>query len=667
MIKNLFLFVFCVTGLSAFGNDSLYVARQNAYVDSALLSSSGNKLTLFANRGLVIDSLELKTLLEDLPFRFTQDFQIVELIRVLFFADSLYDDRILSVLDTTPFWINNGEIVRGYWSENHMIMWMSSEWLLHERYGRPIDNTLYPRLVHYLELKQAYGFYEFFSSTYAPYTLTGLLNLYDFAEDSLIKELAKGASQRLLRDMLKPTTDLGVFYPAAGRNFPSKYKNPYDQNHSSLIYLLTGFGETPSRATHAGAFLATSTLPVDEVINSWTPSLDTLLTIGHSVASSFSIHSNMTPKNRLIFQWSATAYAHPSIIQETFQLLADSGMWGHKDWQLIEPLSSVPPENAIAIAELLNAITYSPLIMGHDLQIFKNNSVALMSIADILKGKVGFQKWPIAATVGTTAVYTQSGEVSLDWEDRNSSVQNTHLPHVEQKSNLALVMYRPAILPDLVALFPGDFFGDKSVSLFWEDAAYDEIVEDGNWLMARQNENYVAVRRSCTEIVNTWYACNNDNGQTWIILVGDSSMHGNFSDFQNSIAQSEFNENWYYDAASAQSVYQAEITVDSISIEYVWGMDSIISSLQSPINDASIFSVYPNPSKDFVNLNLQSMINKPLNIRVVNTVGKEIYTEQIDFSTASLRTLQTSNWSVGLYTIIVESEGKIYYQKLIKR
>ena len=258
LAKNLFLLILCLNYLFAFGNDSTYVARQTSYIDTTLQSNTGNKLCLQAFRDLPIDSIELDTLLSKLPLRFTQDFQIVELIRVLFYSDSLYNNRILSVLDTIPFWINNGDITRNYWSENHMIMWMSSEWLLHERFGRPIDNTLYPRLLHYLELKRDYGFYEFFSSTYSPYTLSGLLNLYDFSEDTIIKELAKEAAQKLLMDLLKPTTDLGVFYPAAGRNYPSKYESAYGQNHSSLIYLLTGFGELPTKATHAGAFLATS-------------------------------------------------------------------------------------------------------------------------------------------------------------------------------------------------------------------------------------------------------------------------------------------------------------------------------------------------------------------------------------------------------------------------
>ena len=196
----------------------------------------------------------------------------------------------------------------------------------------------------------------------------------------------------MLIDLLKQTTDLGVFYPAAGRNYPEKYESAYGQNHSSLIYLLTGLGAVPNKATHAGAFLASSTLPVDVVINSWQAVQDTTVYVGHTLDASFAIHSNMTPMNRLIFQWSSTAYAHPDVIQQSFELLSDSNMWAHKDWDVLRPLSNIPPENAPALAEILNVLSYSSIISGYHFHMYKHKSIALNSIVNTWKGKVGFQQ-----------------------------------------------------------------------------------------------------------------------------------------------------------------------------------------------------------------------------------------------------------------------------------
>ena len=167
-------------------------------------------------------------------------------------------------------------------------------------------------------------------------------------------------------------------------------------------------------------------------------------------------------------------------------------------------------------------------------------------------------------------------------------------------------------------------------------------------------------------MLNTWWACETGPGQTWVIMVGNLSMYGSFNNFQNIITLSEFNEDWSYDPVTSQSIYHAEILVDTFAVEYFWGVDSLNTSTQSPIQAESIFSIYPNPSKGYVRLNLNSIIDQSINIRVINTLGKEVHHEQIDSSLASSNTIETSNWETGMYTIIIESEGKQYYQKLIK-
>ncbi len=437
----------------AFAGNADYEQRRTDYISVALANFNADAITLQAYQGVPIDAAALNTLLAGIASGTTSDFGIVKLIRVLFFTNGAYDAQILPVLNSVPYWINKSDTVRNYWSENHMIMWMSSDWLLHEKYGRAIDNTLDARLRHYLELKVQYGFYEFFSSTYAPFSLSGLLNLADFSQDVQIKSLATQASQRLLKDLLMLTNDKGVFFPVAGRNYPAKYDNPYGENHNSLLYLLTGFGEVPDGASHSGGFLATSTLPVDSVISSWTPELDTVYSIGHSLDSGFVLNSGMSPVDKIVFQWSSGAYFHPDVVQQTTQLLVDSNMWNHVDFELLQPLSFISPESSPALATTLGVISKSSVICGQDIAIFKHNSVTLASVLDFWKGKVGFQQYPCMANVGTTAVYTSSGEVKTDWNDRNTDNSNVHLPYVEQEKNLALIMYRPEPIPDFLGSF----------------------------------------------------------------------------------------------------------------------------------------------------------------------------------------------------------------------
>lgn len=653
------LFLFCCSSVSVLANNPAYQQRQADYVTAGLANFNSSALTLQAYAGVPLDSATLTVLLTNISANVTSDFDIVQMVRILYFTNGAYDAEILPALHSVPYWINYGDTVRNYWSENHMIMWMSSDWLLHEKYGRPVDSTLNIRLRHYLELKVQYGYYEFFSSVYAPYALTGLLNLADFAQDIQIKNLATQAAQRLLKDLLMLTNDKGVYFPVAGRNYPGKYESAYGQNHNNLIYLLTGLGIAPTNASHAGGFLASSSLPVDSVIASWTPQLDIIYHIGHTLDSGFVINSAMSAVDKVVFQWSSGAYFHPDVAQQTVQLLVDSNLWRHVDFELLRPLSFLSPESAPTFATTMSVLSKSSVYCGQDVALFKNNSVTLSSVSDYWKGKVGFQQHPCVANVGTTAVYTASGEVKPDWEDRNENIANEHLPYVQQKSNLALLMYRPEPIPALLA----SRFTHKDVALHWHDADFDEVEQDGFWLLGRQRDSYVAVRRNCIGEINGVRACPTVGGQAWAIMVGDSAMYGGFMNFRNMIHQAQFTETWYYDTLNAQSVYYAKVEADTLSIEYAWGVDSVATGMEPAANNA-IFRLYPNPASSRLTIDLSMFRNQSVGIRALNILGQEVYREHFSVN-HHYKSLPAENWNSGTYLIIVESLHRLFTQKLI--
>jgi len=647
---------------NAYSNNAIYEQRKSDYIDSNLTSPSGNNIILQAFKGLPLDTAVLNFKLNEIATRSTSDFTIIELVRILFLTNGTYDSLILPVINSVPYWVTYGDTLRNYWSENHMIMWMGSDWLLHEKYGRPIDSTLDARLRHYLNLKIQYGFYEFFSSTYAPYSLSGLLNLADFSQDAQIKNLATQASQRLLKDLLMLTNDKGVFFPSAGRNYPGKYETPYGQNHNGPIYLLTGLGDAPTNASGSGSFLATSTLPVDSVIDSWASQLDMVYHIGHSLDSGFVINSNMSKLDKAVFQWSSGAYFHPDVVVETVHILRDYNLWDQVDFSKVRPLSFIPEADFVPFANSVSCMSKSSVISGQDVAVFKSNSVVLSSVLDFWKGKVGYQQYPCVANVGTTAVYTGTGPVEANWNNRDADNQNIHLPYVEQKKNVSLIMYRPEYVPD----FMGSIYSNKDVALHWNDADFDEVINDSLWLIGREENSYVAVRRSCIGTINTVRACETNGGQTWVIVVGDSSMYGSFNNFQTSIQQAQFQESWYLDSLNNKSVYYASIQVDTISIDYAWEVDSSLTGIRN-ISVANIsLKVYPNPANDLITVNVSEFNYEPFTIKVFNTVGEMIYAESTSSETDESKIINTSNWSEGIYLIVAESNQQRFTQKLLK-
>jgi hypothetical protein len=277
---------------------------------------------------------------------------------------------------------------------------------------------------------------------------------------------------------------------------------------------------------------------------------------------------------------------------------------------------------------------------------------------------VGFQQHPCVANVGTTPVYLGSGPVFKDWSDRSPNNANIHLPYVEQKKNIALLMYRPEYTPDLI----GPEFANKDVALYWRDVDFDEVRNDNLWLLGRQAESYVAVRRSCIGEIDSVRACPTDGGQTWVIMVGDSGMYGSFNNFQSIISQSQFEENWYLDTTTSQYIYYSKITVDSTTIDYAWGVDS---NLQSGIKDSKLFegqlNMYPNPSNEIINLNLSSLINKSINVKVINMMGEEVYQERISHLSSGNKAISTLHWPEGIYIVTVEGDQKVFAGKVIKQ
>ena len=635
-----------------------FESRRQAYLAAGLAGDS-TAITVQAYLGQAVNMNEVNHLLSGISSNENIDFFLVKLIRVLYLTNGEYDSAILPVINSIPYWLHDGETTRQYWSENHMCMWMSSDWLMHEKYGKPIDDRLYGRLKHFLELKIQYGFYEFYSSTYLPYCLSGLLNLSDYAQDSTLKSLSGQAAKRLLSEILMLTNDQGVYFPAAGRNYYGKYKSAWGQNHSHLIYLLTGMGPIPDGVSHSGGFLATSSLVVDEVIQSWTPQLDVVNSIGHTLQDGIGINSVLSFADRVMFQWSSGAYFHPDIAIETATLVNDSNLWGHTEFLPFAQFQDLPVEQAPFLANIASSISKSSVICGQDVAVFKHGSITLSSVQDFWKGKQGYQVMPCVANIGRSAVLTASGKVEADWEDRMDRTSNNDLPYVEQKHNVALLMYRPET-QGLAA------FNDTNpeVSVFWPSAELDEERQDSLWILGRQDGNYVAVRRGCYGETLGISTCFNPDAQTWVIVVGDSAMYGSFDQFENLVQQSLVNESWYYDPVDSQWVYSASVQFDTTSISYDWRGDyGPLLGVNWKGEDRK-WQVFPNPGTEELHMKLPEH-SEVLTVRVSDALGRVLFQEQILQHQRNVN-IPASSWPEASYFITLSGAGESLVKKWVK-
>lgn len=656
------ILAFFYNHLSA-ANDSIYEQRRNAYIDSCLANFSTFDITLQAYRGIPVNQAAYDTFVVQLPTDGTADFELVQVVRILFLTNGQYDSIALATFPQIPFWLTSGEQLWDYWSENHMCQWLSSDYLLHQKYNFPVDNRLNYRVKHYLELKVQYGFYEFLSTDYGPYCLNGLLNLADFATDTTIKNLAIQASQKLLKDMLMCTNSLGVCYPAAGRNYYGKYEDPYSENYNNLVWLLTGFGQQQTGPSPGGVVLASSSLPVDTIISSWTPHLDTTLIIGHTLDSGFVINDSLQVCDKVLFQWSSGAYFHPEVAAQTSQLLTDSNLWFNPNFSMFAPFRLTSLNEITADATTASYISESSVICNDTVKIFKDYTVTLSSVQNFWPGKLGYEEIPCVANVGTTAVFTASGAVIANFENRSATNENNDLPLVRQKSNVAMLMYRPDVNLPLLG------YNQPAVSLHFIDSVYDEVAYDSLWLFGRQGNGYVAVRRGCLDSVNGLRACMNPVGQTWIIMVGDSNMYGSFSNFQSIVDSSQYQENWTYDSTTMQWNYQAQITIDTITINSTWYGDSTLvnpaTAIQNvPAGNGSI-RVYPNPFTSQISLTgLQSGIEYHLTLTDIQ--GRILEQYRLTGTGATYTLNLPATLASGMYLLQLSNGDAVEMVKIVK-
>ena len=450
-----------------------------------------------------------------------------------------------------------------------MILWLSSAYLLRQKTGWPMKANLDARLNHWLDLKLQYGFYEFFSSTYHPFTIGPLLNLVDFAEDPAIAAKAAAVAQRFMRELLLVFNDQGSFYPAAGRNYPSRYVS---KRELPIFWILTGRGKKPTGTEYLGGYLATSSIDLEGVAASYRSNVNVTIRQGHEQKDKTRVHPGFSREERTIFQWSSGAYFHPDTANDTAYTVDFYDLEDRKEFKDLANVAFLPDSWMGAISKIGAAFSRGSNLSKATIDIFKNKNVVLTSLDNYFPGYRGYQQWPWAATIEDIAVWSQTGDIPPNFDKQGSGrlSQNSHFPKVQQSGNVALLTYFP-----LFEIRNGT--GDKGVNLYWPTERFDEHDEiaghsNGNWLVARKNNSYIAVLRAGRELRADGHPRHwGDKGrQMWAVVVGNSDMHGNYSNFRSIISRAKISESYKWNWRKFRRVYKTQISVDGKSLSNSW-------------------------------------------------------------------------------------------------
>lgn len=526
------------------------IQRCQNYLQTNKTSTNYHALLLLAKKGDPLPSNLIDNLFEEYTKNATalksnEDFTIIVLIRLLYLLPQnspQYIDlknRLIKTWENTDFWIKPKETQQCFWSENHMICYLSSSYLWAQIGGKvqPIDKTEIEKiLLTYLNVKMKYGFYEAFSQVYNMYTFSAILNIYDFTlENSELKILAKNCCDKLVQQFLSVTNSKGVVYCTQARAYAIYKTENAGKNFNKFLHLYTGLN-SETNISPVGAFICTSKYLPDPNIfaQSYSSNYENVISLSHSPQNFVKIYADLSRINRTLFQWSAGCYFDKYQVTDTINLLDSYDLWNHSHFKLesfSKYIDYVPLGIITSGSSKVDAFTEGSMLCNMNYHIYHNEDVILTSFENYNYGKLGAQQFPWVANIGGVPVFTQSGKI-VAVGNLNEAIGNSHLPNITQSGPLMLIVYQPY---DTLKALASKAGLDLNVYLYWPSKEFDEEVIKDNWHFGRKDNNYIGVFSSNPLLFdqesNQMYN-NNTVRQAWVVVVGTSTIYNNFNEFQ---------------------------------------------------------------------------------------------------------------------------------------
>ncbi len=91
-------------------------------------------------------------------------------------------------------------------------------------------------------------------------------------------------------------------------------------------------------------------------------------------------------------------------------------------------------------------------------------------------------------------------------------------------------------------------------------------------------------------------------------------------------------------------------------------------NIEEADSDEKEFEIYPNPANYFINLYIKDIIGEHLTLKIVNAYGEivDLYEFRIDDIKKGNFQMPLNNLSSGIYFLILENNGRLYYGKFVK-
>ncbi len=563
----------CPDEYTVFPFEEEYEKRKEAFLEHCLRNPAAPTIKgyyyelarLYKNAGPVYEGA-IEGALEYIDKRFDcSDFVLLGIIRLLYqFPDSkLISEELLAGAEKTAlgfkYWPDEPGIdSMCYWTENHQIMFLSSEYLAGQLYpdevfsnskmtGREKMDHARPRILQWLSLRYKTGFSEWLSHIYYDEDITALVNLVDFCRDEEIAANAKTVLNLLLYD-LALNNFYGTFSSTHGRSYGKEKKNALVESTIDTAKLLFGMGVFSGSDNMSAVTLALSTeytLPpiIYEVAKDQKrPEMITRQRMGLKIDEAEKWGLNFKDLGSGMVFLSMEAYTHPKTIALTMKMFDAFRWWENQFFDMFKA-----KKNLIGFLRTFNLLGLFARLFEKDitrntreevnLYTCRTPDYMLSAAQDYRAGYGGDQQHIWQATLSPGAVCFTTHPGSKEDSSAGYWVGSGTLPRVAQVKNVLFAVYR-------ISRMPGIYMTNK---LFFTHAwfprdSFDEVAEEKGWVFGRKGDGYIALRSQ-----NSYYwQTEGDDADCeiiasglkniWICEMGRKEVDGEFKAFIDKIA-----------------------------------------------------------------------------------------------------------------------------------
>jgi len=563
----------CPDEYTVFPFEEEYEKRKEAFLEHCLRNPAAPTIKgyyyelarLYENAGPVYEGA-IEGALEYIDKRFDcSDFVLLGIIRLLYqFPDSkLISEELLAGAKKTvlgfKYWPGEPGIdSMCYWTENHQIMFLSSEYLAGQLYpaevfsnskmtGREKMDHARPRILQWLSLRYKTGFSEWLSHIYYDEDITALVNLVDFCRDEEIAAKAKTVLNLLLYD-LALNNFYGTFSSTHGRSYGKEKKNALVESTIDTAKLLFGMGIFSGSDNMSAVTLALSpeyTLPpvIYEVAKDQKrPEMINRQRMGLKIDEAEKWGLNFKDLDSGMVFLSMEAYTHPKTIALTMKMFDAFRWWENQFFDMFKAKKKL-----IDFLRTFNLLGLFARLFEKDitrnareevnLYTYRTPDYMLSAAQDYRAGYGGDQQHIWQATLSPSAVCFTTHPGSKEDSSAGYWVGSGTLPRVAQVKNVLIAVYK-------ISRMPGIYMTNK---LFFTHAwlprdCFDEVVEEKDWVFGRKGDGYIALRSQNSYY---WQTEGDDAGceiiasglkNIWICEMGRSEVDGEFEAFIDKIA-----------------------------------------------------------------------------------------------------------------------------------